>query len=131
MSVYLHKKHFSLDEARKELTSVHAVAARLMELTRDLDRKGWDVRRHRYFGGTGPNGDGAFPAEVETLVQMVKGLEERGILVKGLEEGLIDFPHVRENGEEVYLCWKVGENDILWWHRIPDGYAGRKPIEEL
>jgi hypothetical protein len=131
MTNYLHKKHFSLDEARKELTSVHAIAARLSELKRELDRKGWDVRRHRYFGGMGPNGDRAFPAEVETLVQMVKGLEDRGILVKGLEEGLIDFPHLRENREEVYLCWKVGENDILWWHRIPDGYAGRKPIEEL
>ena len=131
MSTYLHKKHFSLEEARKELTSVHAVAARMMELKQRLDLKGWDVRRHQYFGGLGPNGDGSFPPEMETLVQIVKGLEQRGILVKGLDQGLIDFPHIRKNGEEVYLCWKVGENDILYWHPIADGYAGRRIIEEL
>jgi hypothetical protein len=68
---------------------------------------------------------------METLVEIVKGLDERGIVVKGLDEGLIDFPHIRTNGEEVYLCWKLGEDDILFWHTIPDGYAGRKGIEQL
>jgi hypothetical protein len=131
MAHYLHKTHFSLEEARKELTSVHALAARLVELKSALDAKGWDVYRHKYFGGMGPNGDGSFPQEMETLVEIVKGLEKKGIIVKGLDQGLIDFPHIRENGEEVYLCWKMGEDDILYWHRIPDGYEGRRSIQEL
>lgn len=131
MGTYLHRRHFSLEEARKELTGVHAVAAKLTELKRALDGKGWDVYSHQYFGGRGPNGDGSFPLEMETLVEIVKGLEKRGILVKGLDDGLIDFPHVRENGEEVYLCWMVGENDIQYWHTIPDGFAGRRSIDEL
>jgi hypothetical protein len=38
---------------------------------------------------------------------------------------------VRENGDEVYLCWKLGEEGIAYWHRIPDGFAGRRSIEEL
>jgi hypothetical protein len=79
----------------------------------------------------GPNGDGHFPEEMETLVGIVGSLEQRGVVVKGIDQGLIDFPHLRSNGEEVYLCWKVGENDIEYWHRIPDGYAGRKSIREL
>jgi len=131
MSKHLHTHHFTLEEARKELTVVHAVASRMVELKRSLDILGWDMYRHRYFGGRGPNGDGTFPKEMETLVEIVKSLDERGIVVKGLDEGLIDFPHIRENGEEVYLCWKIGEDDILYWHRIPDGYAGRKSIDQL
>jgi hypothetical protein len=131
MSKHRHTKHFTLEEARKELTIVHAAASRMVELKRSLDILGWDIYRHRYFGGRGPNGDGSFPKEMETLVEIVKGLDERGIVVKGLDEGLIDFPHVRQNGDEVYLCWKIGENDILYWHTIADGFAGRKTIEHL
>ena len=131
MSKYLHKKHFTLEEAKKELTSVHALASKIVELKGSLNVLGWDVNRHAYFGGMGPNGDGSFPSEMETLVTIVEGLEKRGIIVKGLDEGLIDFPHVRSNGEEVYLCWKVGEDDIGYWHSIRDGFAGRKRIDEL
>ena len=131
MSKLVHAKHFTLDEARNELTSVHAAASRMVELKKSLDLMGWDIFRHRYFGGRGPNGDGSFPKEMEYLVEIVKSLDERGIVVKGIGEGLIDFPHLRENGEEVYLCWKVGEDDILYWHTIPDGYTGRKSIKQL
>jgi hypothetical protein len=131
MGKYVHTRHFSLEEARKELTSVHAAASRLIELKQSLDIMGWDIYRHRYFGGRGPNGDGTFPKEMETLVDIVKALDARGIVVKGIDKGLIDFPHIRENGEEVYLCWKIGEDDILYWHRIADGFAGRKGIDLL
>lgn len=131
MENYIHTKHFSLDEARKELTSVHAITSRMVELKQSLDLLGWDIYRHRYFGGRGPNGDGSFPKEMETLVEIIQSLDARGIIVKGIDEGLIDFPHVRANGEEVYLCWKLGEDDIFFWHRIEDGYAGRKSIDQL
>lgn len=131
MSGHAHTRHFTLEEARRELTAVHAIASRITELKAALDEKGWDVHRHAYFGGMGPNGDGSFPEEMELLVELVKGLEARGILVKGIEQGLVDFPHLRANGEEVYLCWKVGEDDISYWHAIADGVAGRKSIEEL
>jgi hypothetical protein len=131
MPKHLHDKHFTLEEARSLLTSVHALASKLVELKQALTARGWDVYRHQYFGGLGPNGDGSFPSEMETLVEIVKSLNQRGVLVKGLDEGLIDFPHIRSNGEEVYLCWKIGENDIGYWHGVDEGYAGRKRIEEL
>lgn len=131
MAKYFHSKHFSLEEARTQLTSIHAAASRMIELKRSLDLMGWDIYRHRYFGGRGPNGDGTFPKEMEALVEIVQGLDKRGVVVKGIDEGLIDFPHIRGNGEEVYLCWKIGEDDITNWHRLAEGYAGRKSIKEL
>jgi len=131
MATYLHKKHFTLDEARKELTSVHALISKLIELKQQLDAMGWDLARHQYFGGRGPNGDGRFPHEMEVVVEIAKGLEERGILVKAIDQGLVVFPHIRENGEEVYLCWRMGEDDITAWHRLDEGFAGRKGIGEL
>ena len=131
MAEYLHQKHFTLDQARRMLSGITHVVEQILELKQKLGERGFDIYRHQYFGGSGPNGQRFFPQEMEQLVELAKSLEKKGILVKSLEDGLLDFPHVRENGEEVYLCWKVGENDILYWHRIPDGFAGRKPINEL
>jgi hypothetical protein len=51
--------------------------------------------------------------------------------VKSVDDGLIDFPHLRSNDEEVYLCWKLGESDIQFWHNIADGFSGRKPLKDL
>lgn len=129
--MYLHRKHFTVEEARSLVPDVGHLVAELLELKRTLDSKEYDIHRHRYFGGMGPNGQKHYPPELIRLVQIVQELEERGILVKGLNEGLIDFPFIRQNGEEVYLCWKVGEQTIDFWHRIPDGYRGRKPIDDL
>lgn len=131
MNNYLHDKHFTLDEARKQLTTVHALVSKLVELKVTLNAKGWDISRHRYFGGMGPNGDGTFPEEMERLVGIMRVLDDKGVLVKGMDDGLIDFPHIRSNGEEVYLCWKLGEDDIEYWHRIPDGFAGRRSVDDL
>jgi len=52
-----------------------------------------------------------------------------GCVVNGPEAGLIDFPCLYNN-EIVFLCWKYGEATIEHWHRIPDGFAGRKPLLE-
>ena len=96
-----------------------------------IDERGFDVYRHEYFGGTGPNGERYFPRELERLVEILRAFDSLGILVKGIDVGLIDFPHIRANGEEVYLCFRAGEADIVAWHTIEGGYAGRRPISEL
>lgn len=111
--------------------SVAHLVVELVDLKRVLDASGYDIYRHSFFGGMGPNGEKRYPPQLVRLVEIVKELDERGILVKGLDEGLIDFPCIRQNGEEVYLCWRLGEETIDFWHRIPDGFRGRKPIDEL
>jgi len=131
MKQRIHARHFTLDEARHELTTVHALVSKLVELKQVLNERGWDITRHRYFGGIGPNGDGSFPPEMEQLVEIVRVLKGKGVLVKGLDDGLVDFPHIRSNGDEVYLCWKLGEDDIAWWHDLSSGFGGRRNLDEL
>jgi len=63
------------------------------------------------------------------VMEAVNKIQETGCLVKDLDEGLVDFPSLRE-GEEVYLCWKLGEERIEFWHRIHEGFAGRKPLDD-
>lgn len=127
----LHTRYFTLAEARSVLQSILPDLSRIAELKKTLDSRNYDVYRHRYFGGAGPNGSGAYPPELDELVELVRTLTERGVMVKGLENGLIDFPHLRENGDEVYLCFKLGEEDILFWHPVDAGYAGRRSTTEL
>ncbi len=127
----LHARHFALEEARSLLKTIIPDLSGMVELKRALDRSNYDVYRHRYFGGGGPNGTGNYPPELEELVAIVKRFEDKGIIIKGLDDGLIDFPHIRENGEEVYLCYKLGEEDILFWHPVEAGFAGRRSTTEL
>jgi len=66
--------------------------------------------------------------EIRALVRQVA---EMGALVKGIDDGLIDFPS-EWNGRAIHLCWKLGEGDrISWWHELDTGFAGRRPIREL
>lgn len=127
----LHDKHFTLEEARRALLEVAPLVEELIACKRTLDERGFDVRRHQFFGGAGPNGERYFPRELERLVEILGELDQQGVQVKGIDQGLIDFPHIRANGEEVYLCHLAGEPDIDWWHSLEAGFAGRRPISEL
>ncbi len=62
------------------------------------------------------------------LKQAVEKVHEFGCVVKDLDIGLIDFPTLFQ-GEEVYLCWKLGEVGIRFWHGVNEGFRGRKPID--
>ena len=59
--------------------------------------------------------------------QSIEDLESTGVILKGLDEGLLDFPAMRFN-EEIWLCWKEGETEIKFWHEKDVGFMGRKPI---
>ena len=65
----------------------------------------------------------------ERLKAALEGIQELGCVVKDLDTGLIDFPTLF-HGQEVYLCWKMGEPEIRYWHGVDEGFAGRKPIDQ-
>ncbi len=127
----LHKKHFTINEANRLLEIIRPLIEQMTGFKKILDERGYDIYRHQYFGGIGPNGTGEFPKEMEELVEIVKKIASYGVVIKSIDNGLFDFPHIRSNGEEVYLCWQRGEGEISHWHKIPDGFSGRKSINEL
>ena len=64
---------------------------------------------------------------VTKFYQSIEDLESTGVFLKGLGEGLLDFPAKRFD-EEIWLCWKEGETEIKFWHEKDTGFMGRKPI---
>ena len=61
------------------------------------------------------------------LSETLTALGEAGVVVKDVDAGLVDFPSLRD-GEEVLLCWQLGEPDLAWWHGVDEGFRGRKPL---
>lgn len=127
MAVY--EKHFTVEEARRELPELRHLFARIQELVAGLQEEQVEIARiqERIEG----NGHAAhFPednSQARELQSLVAQVLERGIEIKDLARGLVDFPHWRQ-GEEVYLCWLYGEDDIHYWHTLEGGFAGRQPL---
>ena len=65
---------------------------------------------------------------ITKFYQSIEILENTGVMIKSIEQGLLDFPSKRFD-EEVCLCWKHGESEIKFWHDKDSGFMGRKPIE--
>ena len=66
-------------------------------------------------------------SSITKFYQSIEDLENTGVSLKGLDEGLLDFPAKRFD-EEIWLCWKEGETEIKFWHEKDSGFMGRKPI---
>ena len=64
---------------------------------------------------------------ITQFYQSIEDLENTGVVIKGIDEGLLDFPAKRFY-DEVWLCWKKGEKEIKFWHEKDVGFNGRKPI---
>ena len=77
----------------------------------------------------GAKDDTEMSRAMEKLESEVRKLEELGCLLRDMSMGLVDFPAVRL-GERVWLCWKLGEEHVKFWHTRHEGYAGRKTVEE-
>ena len=129
-------RYFTPEEANALLDEVRPVAERLVAHRRAMAVMA--ARRARYVQRIAGNGGDFDPQEQRTLEEeferegaavaaCVAQLEELGVLVKDLDRGLVDFPALRD-GEEVLLCWEVGEDEIAFWHGVDEGFAGRKPL---
>ncbi len=67
---------------------------------------------------------------ITKFYESVEILENTGVVVKSIEQGLLDFPSKRFD-EEVWLCWKHGETEIKFWHEKDSGFMARKPVENV
>ena len=128
---------YTVEEANNELPRVRRIVAQIAELSALLPELEDQARIAEYESkraGAGAEDqerkqlarDAVGGAEME-LLKAVANLNGMGIQLKGPLEGLIDFPSFRD-GELVELCWKLGEDRVEHWHRIGEGYSGRKKL---
>jgi hypothetical protein len=131
-------KLFTLDEANHLVPTLEPLLRRLVEQRQALREHAQVIEEFRAeagkSGGGMPGGRfGKARAAAETLgTQIAEGIgriEALGCVVKDLDQGLVDFLS-RRGDETVFLCWRLGETSIRYWHGLKEGFAGRKPLED-
>jgi hypothetical protein len=127
---------FSVEEANAAVEELRPVVAEMVEHGRKLvAAQRAQARLVTRIAGNGgdmqPSDLGelavTIQAEADAIAACAERINARGAEIKSLEEGLLDFPSERE-GEEILLCWKLGEEKIRYWHGVDEGFAGRKPL---
>jgi hypothetical protein len=130
-------RYFTPEEANELLAEVRPAAEELVERRHALMVvTGKRARLVSRIAGNGGDFDPQEPRELqeelervaEAVGEAVERLERLGVLVKDADRGLVDFPALRDDGEEVLLCWEVGEDEVAYWHGLEEGFAGRKPL---
>ena len=128
----MEERTFTLSEAKRLLPQLQERLLAVKQEKEVLVRSHGEIKRAsakaECNGGSvaGPR----YIRALERISDSVEAIQEMGILVKDLDVGLCDFPYLLD-GRVVYLCWKLGEPEIRYWHEIEDGYSGRQPIENL
>jgi len=128
----MHEKTFTVGEARAaiphlrdKLATLRAERASLVELHPFIDK----ARERAEQNGGSPFGE-LYLTHAFSFAEALDEVERTGAIIKDFTAGLVDFPH-EHDGRIVYLCWKMGEDELTWWHEIEDGFAGRQPIEDI
>jgi hypothetical protein len=129
-------RFFTPEEANAALPELRPLVEAMVDAKRVLDET--QERRDAVGRRIAGNGGGIAPAELAALEQEVNDaatavaaaigeVQALGVLVKDLDSGLVDFPAKRD-GEDILLCWQLGEDEVAFWHGLEDGYAGRRPL---
>lgn len=105
---------FTPKQANEFLSEVRQITEHIIAIKKDADAKTDD--------------DGMTQA-MEALEKEIQKLEDLGCVLKDMNTGLVDFPAVRL-GVRVWLCWKLGEDDVTFWHGLHEGFAARKAVDE-
>ena len=125
-----HDRLFTISEANHLIPQLNTRIASVRQAKAVVARTRDDIRRAsaraEYGGGSsvGP----LYISSLHQISQNLQAIQEMGVLVKDVDLGLCDFPHLRD-GRVVFLCWKYGEPEIKWWHETTTGYKDRCPLE--
>ncbi|MGD9489790.1 MAG: DUF2203 domain-containing protein [Calditrichaceae bacterium] len=129
--MYVYKKHFSVEEAASYIDRLRETLKDIQVLANSLRKIGFDPYTGKYKIGFHPDSYEEYPVDFKKMLEMIRDITRQGVEIKGLEQGLIDFPAIRPNGDEVFLCWKVDEQAIEFWHTLDGGYRGRHHIDDF
>ena len=130
------KRYFTLQEARSMLPWLAAQFDKLDAAREEENRRQQDTidvyRKSRSNGHGGvekqiADSQKAVEEAMTRTTDLAREITDRGIIVRHIQSGLVDFLSRRE-GREIFLCWVRGEDDIRFWHGVNEGYASRKPL---
>ena len=132
----MEERYFTVEEANEALAEVRPLTEELVAHRRALVEL--QERQAALTTRIAGNGGNVEPSELQEvqerldeevagIARCVARIHELGALVKDLDEGLVDFPAQR-GGEEVLLCWRLGEDEIGFWHGLDEGFSGRRPL---
>ena len=121
---------FSLFEANQLIPQLQSYLTTVQERKEVLLQTREEVRKASANAdhGGGTTVGSHYVKSLQDISTNLRTIHELGVVVKDIDLGLCDFPHVRD-GRIVYLCWKLGEKEIRWWHEITTGYKDRCPLE--
>jgi hypothetical protein len=130
------QRYFTAEEANEALLEVRPLTEELVGHRRALVEL--QERQSAVTARIAGNGGNVEPHELEEvqaqldeevagIARCVARIHEVGALVKDLDDGLVDFPATRD-GRDVLLCWRLGEDEIGFWHGPDEGFSGRKPL---
>ena len=130
------RKLFTMEQANAMLPLVRAIVQDLSDLSRDVVERReriWMIRDERNRESTDPYSEELIQIEEDLdkdsrrLQEYVDELQQLGVEAKNGPEGLVDFPAMID-GRVVYLCWKLGEPEVLFWHELNAGFEGRQAL---
>jgi hypothetical protein len=123
------RRSFTVEQANRMLPLVRRIVEDLV-----VTHGTWQqaVGQFEMASASGTADVAASQLEIERLAREIDGylgeLGDLGVEFKGFEQGLIDFPSEMD-GRAVYLCWKLGEKAVMFWHEVDAGFAGRRQLE--
>lgn len=125
--------HFTLKEANTMLPSIIKKFKNIVSMKNELIRIQSELESDPRFMSSFK--DYALKKQelnsaLTNFYKSIEELESTGVIIKSIDEGLLDFPSLRFN-EEIWLCWKEGETEIKFWHGKDEGFNGRKPLERV
>ncbi len=135
MAVQNYARLFTVDEANALVPALRALMEHISDKLDSLRKKSEEIIRAEGLSPKSPDltrrlqENPEIAALTREVHELVEEIHSHGCLCKGLEQGLVDFPCLL-GGEIVFLCWRYGEEGVGHWHRIEDGFAGRKPLLE-
>ena len=122
-------RHFSVEEANELLPELKVLLEQMLAARQRIvdGRKTWEPMMEKARGnGGGASGKQLFK-DSDKIQVTLEQINEWGIIIKDVDTGLVDFPALRQ-GREVYLCWRLGEPRVAFWHDVDAGFAGRQPL---
>lgn len=123
------ERYFTLEQANAVVKAIRPMLVEIQEIRQAIlarQPQVWPVVAKA--AGNGGSKEASLAAvEFHRLDSLVREINATGAILKDINGGLVDFL-ARRQGREVYLCWKLGEEEIEYWHEIDAGYSGRQPI---